>query len=59
VVEKELGFGEVKLIHKLCKVTDSRDPHIYDTTKLMRYVFCFCNTEMKDLCCIGLSVRIW
>jgi hypothetical protein len=41
VVEKELGFGEVKLLHKLCKVTCSRNPHIYDTTKLMRYVLSY------------------
>jgi hypothetical protein len=26
VVEKELGFGEVQLLHKLCKVTYSRNP---------------------------------
>jgi hypothetical protein len=27
VVEKELGFGEGKLLHKLCKVTYSLDSH--------------------------------
>jgi hypothetical protein len=40
VVEKELGFGEGKLLHKLCKVTYRLDSHTwYNHINLIRLFY--------------------
>jgi hypothetical protein len=40
VVEKELGFGEGRLLHKLCKVTYSLSSHTwYNNMNAICFVF--------------------
>ena len=57
VVEKELGFGEGQLLHKLCKVSYSLIP-VYIRYNSINAI-CFVLRKKEHLCCIGVSVCIW
>jgi hypothetical protein len=49
VVEKELGFGEVQLLHKLCKVTYSRNPMFIWYNKISVACFVLLNINGSSL----------